>query len=53
MSATNKKNAAMKEYHHVTGSGGYEVASGAWEKAENEVLAKVITPETLEPHYPE
>ena len=53
MSLTNKQNAAKKKYHHVTGSGGYEVASPAWEKAENDLLAKGIQPETLEADFPD
>ena len=34
MSATNKKNAAKKELHHCTGSGGYLKARPLWDKAE-------------------
>ena len=47
MSATNKKNAANKEQHHRTGSGGYLKARPLWDKAENELLDKGVEPETL------
>ena len=45
-STTNKINAAKKKYHHVTGTGGYKTNMLKWEKAENDLLAKGITPET-------
>ena len=35
MSARNKINAAKKEHHHRTGSGGYLKARPLWEKGEN------------------
>nr|XP_020196909.1 uncharacterized protein LOC109782701 [Aegilops tauschii subsp. strangulata] len=47
MSATNKKNAAKKKHHHRTGSGGYLKARPLWDKAENDLIAKGIEPETL------
>ena len=50
-SQTNKLNAAKKKYHHVTGSGGYKLARPTWDKAENDLLAKEIQPETL--NWPE
>jgi hypothetical protein len=50
-SLINKQNAAKKEYHHVTGSGGYKVARPTWDKAENDLLDKGIHPETL--NWPE
>ena len=50
-SKINKQNAAKKEYHHVTGSGGYKVAQPTWDKAENDLLAKGIQPATL--NWPE
>ena len=50
---TNKQNASNKKYHHVTGSGGYKVACPTWEKAENDLLAKGIPPETLEDDFPD
>jgi len=50
-SQTNKLNAAKKQYHHVTGSGGYKVARPTWDKAENDLLAKGIQPATL--NWPE
>ena len=45
MSATNKINAAKKEHHHRTGSGGYLKARPKWAKAENDLLDKGIEPE--------
>ena len=50
-SATNKQNAAKKEYHHVTGSGGYSKARPTWDKAEQDLLAKGVQPATL--HWPD
>ena len=47
MSATNKINAAKKEHHHRTGSGGYLKARPLWAKAENDLIAKGVEPETL------
>ena len=47
MLATNKINAAKKEHHHRTGSGGYLKARPLWAKAENDMLDKVVEPETL------
>ena len=47
MSVTNKKNAAKKELHHRTGSGGYLKARPLWAKAENDLLDKGVEPETL------
>ena len=47
MSATNKKNAAKKKRHHRTGSGGYLKARPLWDKAENDLIAKGVEPETL------
>jgi hypothetical protein len=46
-SERNKINAAKKDYHHVTGSGGYKVAMPKWEKFENVLIAKGIHPEPL------
>ena len=40
MSAINKINAAKKEHHHRTGSGGYLKAQLLWAKAENNLLIK-------------
>ena len=51
MSATNKINAAKKEHHHRTGSGGYLKARPLWDKAENDLLDKGVEPETL--HWPD
>ena len=47
MSATNKRNAEKKKLHHRTGSGGYLVAQPKWAKAENDLIAKGVEPETL------
>ena len=47
MSATNKINAAKKEHHHRTGSGGYLKARSLWDKTENDLLDKGVEPETL------
>src|SRR3954467_8795932 len=46
MSATNKLNAANKKYHHTMGQGGYRAGIPKWEKLENALRAKKITPET-------
>ena len=46
MSQQNKLNAAKKEFHHVTGSGGYRQAEPKWEKMEKDLLAKGVEPET-------
>ena len=47
MSETNKINAAKKLYHNRTGSGGYLKARPLWDKAENDLIAKGVEPETL------
>ena len=47
MSATNKINVVKKEHHHRMGSGGYLKARPLWAKAENDLLAKGVEPETL------
>ena len=47
MSVTNKKNAAKKEYHHRMGSAGYLKARPLWDKAEQDLIAKAVEPETL------
>ena len=51
MSETNKNNVAKKKFHHRTGSGGYLKARPLWDKAENDLLAKGVEPETL--NWPE
>ena len=51
MSATNKKNAAKKLYHHHTGSSCYYKARPLWDKAEQDLLAKGVQPATL--HWPD
>ena len=50
MSAINKINAAKKEHHHRTGSGGYLKARSLWDKAKSDLIAKGVKPETL--HWP-
>ena len=47
MSVTNKKNAVKKKRHHRTGSGGYLKSRPLWDKAENDLIAKGVEPETL------
>ena len=47
MSGINKKNVAKKKHHHRTGSGGYLKARPLWDKAENDLIAKGVEPETL------
>ena len=47
MSATNKLNAAKKKLHHRTGLGGYFKVRPLWDKAENDLIAKGVEPETL------
>ena len=51
MSATNKINAAKKEHYHRMGSGGYLKARPLWDKAEQDLIAKGVEPETL--HWPD
>ena len=45
-SAKNKKNAEKKVYHHTIGPGGYTTALPKWDKAEEELRGKGITPST-------
>jgi len=47
-SEINKKNAALKKYHHTMGTGGYKVAKPKWDKIESDLLTKGIYPEPLE-----
>ena len=47
MLATNKINVVKKKHHHRTGSGGYLKARPLWDKAENDLIAKGVEPETL------
>ena len=47
MSATNKINATKKEHHHPMGSGGYLKARPLWDKAEQDLIAKGVEPETF------
>ena len=44
----NQRNAQQKTYHHNLGSGGYPTAIKKWNKMEADLLAKGITPESLE-----
>ena len=48
ISTKNKINAAKKEHHHRTGSGGYLKARPLWAKAENDLLDKGVELETLD-----
>ena len=43
----NQENARQKVYHHGMGSGGYATVIPKWEKMEADILAKGITPESL------
>ena len=45
-SEVNTANAKKKEYHQVTGSGGYMAQRPKWEKAEKDLLDKGIRTET-------
>jgi hypothetical protein len=47
LSEKNKKNADKKKYHHTLGPGGYETAIPKWDKQEQEMIAKGITPEPI------
>ena len=44
----NQCNAQQKTYHHNLGLGGYPTAIKKWNKMEADLLAKGITPESLE-----
>jgi hypothetical protein len=46
LSEKNKKNADKKKYHTL-GPGGYETAIPKWDKKEQEMIAKGITPEPI------
>jgi hypothetical protein len=47
LSKKNKKNTDKKKYHHTLGPGGYETAIPKWDKKEQELIAKGITPEPI------
>ena len=47
VSAKNKLNASNKKYHHNMGLGGYKVAIPKWDKKEQELIARGITPEPI------
>ena len=47
-SAINKINAGKKQYHHRLGTGGYKTAVPKWEAFEAGLLAKGITPQTMD-----
>ena len=47
-SETNKANAKLKKYHHVTGPGGYKSNMPKWEKSEAELINKGIDIETAD-----
>jgi isopenicillin N synthase-like dioxygenase len=44
LSEKNKKNADKKKHHHTLGPGAYETAIPKWDKQEQEIIAKGITP---------
>ena len=46
-----KGNASMKVYHHTLGQGGYKLAKPKWEKMEQDLIDKGITPATI--NWPE
>ena len=50
-SVVNKRNAGKKKYHHRLGTGGYKSAIPKWLAFEAELVAKGITPQTL--NWPE
>jgi len=43
----NKDNASKKIYHHHMGSGGYKSVVPKWDRMEQEMLARGVTPETI------
>jgi hypothetical protein len=47
LSEKNKKNTDKKKYHHMLGPGGYETGIPNWDKQEQEMIAKGITPEPI------
>jgi hypothetical protein len=47
LSEKNNKNADKKKYHHTLGPGGYETAIPKWDKKEQEMISKGITPEPI------
>ena len=42
-----KKNASKKVYHHTLGQDGYKQAKPKWEKMEQNLINKGITPATI------
>ena len=46
-----KENASKKIYHHTLGQGGYKLAKVKWEKMEQDLIDKDITPATI--NWPE
>ena len=47
LSAKNRKNAALKNYHHNMGSAGYAGAMPKWDKKEAELKANGVIPEPI------
>jgi hypothetical protein len=47
LSVKNKIYVDKKKYHHTLGPGGYETAIPKWDKHEQEMIAKGITPEPI------
>jgi hypothetical protein len=46
-----KENASKEKYHHTLGQGGCKVTIPKWEKMEQDLLARGITPATI--NWPE
>ena len=46
-----KDNSSKKVYHHTLGQGGYKLARPKWEKIEQDLIGKGITPVTV--NWPE
>ena len=42
-----KENASKKVYHHTLGQDGYKMAKPKWEKMEQDLIDKDITPATI------
>jgi len=42
-----KENASKKVYHHTLWQGGYKLAKPKWEKMEQDLIDKGITPATI------
>ena len=49
----NKENASKKTYHHHMGSDGYKSVVPKWDRMEQEMLARGVTPETIAKNWSE